>query len=249
MGKKTIRKSLNNGDVKKLKSESPDILAVIDIGSTAIRMCIAEIKDNGVIKNHESLQQSVTLGKDTFTRGSIKKSSIEECVAVLKSYRKVLEEYHIVNNNQIRVVATTAVREATNRDAFVDRIFIATGFDIEVIENLDVSRLTYLSLRSYFSAHDYSPVNTLLAIEVSGGSTELLLLKNKNVLKSHSYRLGALRLREMLGEFHAPVSSYQELMENDVDRTVNQIINEIGDVGQLEFIALGGDARFAAAEL
>jgi exopolyphosphatase/guanosine-5'-triphosphate,3'-diphosphate pyrophosphatase len=250
MGKKAIRKnSLNVADIKKLKSEVPDVMAVIDIGSTAIRMCIAEIKDNGSIKNLESLQQSVTLGKDTFTKGNIRKSSIEECVAVLKSYKKILEEYGIVHDNQVRVVATTAVREASNRDAFIDRVYIATGFDIEVIENVDVSRLTYLSLRSYFAAHQYSPGNTQLAIEVSGGSTELLLLRNNNVLKSHSYRLGALRLREMLGEFRAPVSSYQELMANDVDRTVNQILNEIGDIGQLEFIALGGDARFAAAEL
>ncbi|MEI8017474.1 MAG: exopolyphosphatase, partial [Schlesneria sp.] len=69
--------------------------AVIDVGTTSIRMAIAEIDDAGGVRHLSALSQAVSLGKDTFTRGSLEKSTIEECVRVLKSYRRVLAEYGI----------------------------------------------------------------------------------------------------------------------------------------------------------
>src|SRR5436305_5441805 len=80
--------------------------AVIDVGTTSIRMAIAEIDDDGQVHHLSSLSQAVGLGKDTFTRGSLEKSTIEECVRVLKSYRRVLAEYGIESPDQVRIVAT-----------------------------------------------------------------------------------------------------------------------------------------------
>ena len=67
--------------------------AVIDIGTSSIRMAVAEIDDARQIRLLESLSQGVTLGKDTFTKGVIEKQTIEECVRVLKLYRAKLEEF------------------------------------------------------------------------------------------------------------------------------------------------------------
>ena len=97
-------------------SEAPTLpYAVIDIGATSIRMAIAEIDAKGVVRPLENLSQAVSLGKDTFTQQRIRKSSIEDCVRVLKSYKRLMLEYNIVRPEQMRVVATSAVREATNR--------------------------------------------------------------------------------------------------------------------------------------
>src|SRR5687767_6961476 len=89
-------------------------VAVIDIGTSSIRMAIAEIQSGGGVRTLEALSQAVNLGKDTFTRGNITKSTIEDCVRVLKSYRRMLQEYQIELPDQIRCVATSAVREASN---------------------------------------------------------------------------------------------------------------------------------------
>lgn len=229
--------------------ETPKIMAVIDIGSTAVRLNIAQTRKDGTLEFLESLQQAVNLGKDTFTSGSIRRNSMEECVGALISFRRILDEYRIKDENQLRIVATTAVREASNRDTFLNRIYIAAGFDVEVIEDVDLSRLTYLSLNSYLSNHGNSWSNKLLVTEMSGGSTEVLLFEGEDVLLSRSYRIGALRLREMLGEFRSSTDSRRELMENDINRTVGQIVHEIGNNRQLSFIALGGDIRFAASRL
>ena len=104
------------------------LAAVIDIGTASVRMAIAEINSTGVVRHLETLTQAANLGKDAFIRGAISKATIEDCVRVLKSYRRILKEYQIEAADQIRVVATSAVREAANRLAFIDRIYIATGF-------------------------------------------------------------------------------------------------------------------------
>ena len=127
--------------------QEPKEVAVIDIGTSSIRMAIAEIDDFGGVRTLENLSQAVNLGKDTFTRGFIQKSTIEDCVRVLKAiYRTVLKQYQIADPNQIRVVATSAVREATNQLALLDRVYIATGIDIEPIDEVEVNRITYLSI-------------------------------------------------------------------------------------------------------
>src|SRR6266478_2960724 len=90
-------------------------VAVIDIGTSSVRMAVAEINAAGHVRQLETLAQAANLGKDAFIRGAISKSTIEECVEVLRSYRRILKEYQIENPAQVRVVATSAVREASNR--------------------------------------------------------------------------------------------------------------------------------------
>src|SRR5688572_4191251 len=87
-------------------------VAVIDIGSASIRLAIGEIAGDGSVRTLETLSQTANLGRDAFTRGTLSKQTIEECVKVLKSYRRILREYEITRADQIRVIATSAVREA-----------------------------------------------------------------------------------------------------------------------------------------
>ena len=220
-------------------------VAVIDIGSTAIRMTIAEIGPAGV-KVLDFLQQAVTLGKDTFTRGSIDKTSIEEAVKVLKAFRRILDEHQITHRGQIRAVATTAVREALNRDTFLDRVLMATGIQVDVLDEADVTRLTYLSIQPSIDADPSLSKSKAFVTEVGGGSTELLVLHRGNVLLSHTYHLGALRMRQTLESFRAAVAHQRDLMENTIQRTVEQIEQGVPKGDKINLIVLGGDARFAA---
>ena len=223
-------------------------LAVIDIGPTAIRLTIAQMTPSG-IRVLEFLQQAVSLGKDTFTSGVIAKSSIEECVQALKSFRRILNEYQVNQPGQLRAVATTAVREAENRDTFLDRIYMATGIHVEVLDEADMTRLTYLSVQAFIRADPALANSRVLITEVGGGSTELLAIEGVNVLLSQTYRLGSLRIRRSLETFRAAVTHERELMENTIQRTVDQMRQGVPRGGVLHMIALGGDTRFAADTL
>jgi exopolyphosphatase/guanosine-5'-triphosphate,3'-diphosphate pyrophosphatase len=226
-----------------------DPVAVIDIGTTSIRMAVAEIRPDGSVRTLEKLSQAVQLGKDAFTRGQISKATIEECVRVLKSYRQALHEFRITRPEQIRVVATSAIREALNRLAFIDRIYIATGLQVEPLDEAEVNRLTYLGVLPLVQGDPQLAASKVLVAEVGGGSTELLVLRQNNVMLSHTFRLGSLRLREMLAAYQAPAVKQRQIMESQIQKTVEQIREHVVMDGPIELLALGGDMRFAASQL
>jgi exopolyphosphatase / guanosine-5'-triphosphate,3'-diphosphate pyrophosphatase len=235
--------------VRPVPDPSNRTVAVIDIGATSIRMAIAEIDEGGEVRPLESLSQAVTLGKDTFTQRRIKKSSIEECVRVLKSYRRLLLEYGITRPDQMRVVATSAVREAINRLAFLDRVYIATGMEIVPLDEAEVNRITYMGIQPQLQADPRYASSRSVVVEVGGGSTEVLVVQSGNVLFSHTYRLGSLRLLEQLEKFDAPPAKQRAVMESQILRVVEQIREHVASDAPLEMIACGGDVRFAASHL
>ena len=224
-------------------------VAVIDIGTSSIRMAIAEIGPAGEIRTLETLSQAVGLGKDTFTLGSISKATMEDSVRVLKSYRRILKEYNIDQADKIRVVATSAVREAANRLAFVDRIYIATGFQVDPIDEAEVNRMTFLGIQPLVGADSNLADARVVVTEIGGGSTELLVVKKGDVDYSHTYRLGSLRLRETLEVYRAPTVKVRNIMETHIHRTVAEIAEHVAPDGRVEMIAMGGDVRFAMRHL
>ena len=223
--------------------------AVIDVGTTSIRMAIAEIDEAGGVRHLSALSQAVSLGKDTFTRGSLEKGTIEECVRVLKSYRRVLAEYGIEATDQIRVVATSAVREASNKLAFLDRVYTATGFQVVPIDEAEVNRITYLGIQPLLRLDPELADAKTVVTEVGGGSTELLQVKNADVLFAHTYRLGSLRIYQTLEAYHASQGTTRRLMATQIQRILDQILQQIPADSTQEMVALGGDMRFAARQL
>ena len=219
------------------------------MGTASVRMALAEIQPDGMVRQLETLTQAVNLGKDAFIRGAISKATIEDCVRVLNSYRRILREYQIESPQQVRVVATSAVREATNRLAFIDRIYIATGFQIEPLDEAEVIRITFLGIQPFLLSDPGLASARCVVTEVGGGSTELLLVKGGDVVYSHTYRLGSLRLRETLEALRAPTLKVRTIMESHIHRTVEEIADHVSRDGQIELIAMGGDVRFAVRQL
>lgn len=238
---------LNTPDISHIDtSVSP--VAVIDIGATSIRMAIGEITEQGQVRTLESLSQAVSLGMDTFSDRRIRKPTIESCVRVIRSYRKILEEYGITEPERIRVVATSAVREASNRLAFIDRVYIATSLQVEPIDEAEVNRVTYLGVQPHLQRDSLADVRTIVT-EVGGGSTELLLVHQGNVLLADTYRLGSLRLRKSLEGYNASPEKVRRIMENQIQRVVDEVRENVVGEGAVNMIGLGGDMRFAAAHL
>src|SRR5262245_20621218 len=113
------------------ETTSKEAVAVIDIGSSAIRMVIAEIGPKQSVRYLENVQKPVPFGKDVFTTGRLSPAAIRQGIEILNNYKQMLETYTV---QRMHAIATNAVREAANRDNFIDQVFVRTGFDIEVIE-------------------------------------------------------------------------------------------------------------------
>ncbi len=225
------------------------VLAVIDVGSTSVRMKIAQVHADGRIDTLETLQQTISIGKDTFTQREISRETIELCVKALRSFALKLREYGLDPARQLRAVATTAVREALNSQAFLDRIFIATGIEVEVLDEAEVARLTYHAAQSLIDQRPNWADSPTLVAEVGGGSTELLVLRGKTIEAARTFRVGSLRMREALETYRAPVGRHRQIMRNQAQRMVNQFRQEADLDGPIRLAVMGGDARFAAAHL
>ena len=230
-------------------THEPRLLAVIDIGATSVRMLIAELSTDGVPHTVESLAQAVNLGKDSFIVGKISRETIEDCVHVLKTYRSKLQEYGIEQLDQIRVVATSAVQEAQNSASFKDRIFIATGFNIDPFDEAELHRVTYLGIQPYLEQFPALLQGQTVICEVGGGSTELIVLQQAQVAFAKTFRLGALRLIKTLEAFRAPLVQSRQLMETQIDKTIFPLLENIDQQQTTEIVTMGGEMRLAASRI
>jgi exopolyphosphatase/guanosine-5'-triphosphate,3'-diphosphate pyrophosphatase len=229
----------------------PRRVAVVDIGTTSIRMSIAEISGAGKIRTLETLYQAVSLGRDTFTTGGIASGTIEESVRILRSYRQLLEQYEVVSPDQIRVVATSAVHESSNQLHFIDRVYIATGLQVEPLDDAEANRFAFLAVQPVLEEHPELRAGRTLMTEVGGGNTETLLFQEGNVILAHTYRLGSVRLRQTLQAHRTSSTKLRKMMESEISRAIEQVAREVGGRGEgpLRLLALGGDVRFAISHL
>ncbi len=228
---------------------SPRPVAVIDIGATSVRMAVAEISSSGDVRKLDTLVQPLDLGREAFATRRLSRKSIERAAEILRRYRRALREYGITSQQDVRVVATSAVREAINRLAFIDRVYIATGLEVEPLEEAEVNRITYMGIIPYLAACDDLRSGKSVVVEVGGGSTELLVVRGGNVLHSESYRLGSVRLLQTLDNARATMGRRRELLETHIRRTLNRMAEQVRADVPLHLVAIGGDIRFAARRL
>jgi len=231
------------------EKQSIRLVAVIDIGATSIRMSVAEITPDGEFRTLDTLVQAVDLGREAFDTRRISRATIERSVNILRRYQRVLREYGIKSASHIRVVATSAVREATNRLAFTDRVFIATGLIVEVIDEAEVNRVTFMGVNPHLEQDETLRAARSIVIEVGGGSTELLVMRDGNMLLSDTFRLGALRLVQSLESLNSTTSRRRQLMEYQIGRIIDRISETVADEPDTRLIAIGGDIRFAARQI
>jgi exopolyphosphatase / guanosine-5'-triphosphate,3'-diphosphate pyrophosphatase len=241
--------------VKKVIPKMPppqpdDLFAVIELGSTSVRMIIAQVQKHHVTRILDSLQQAISLGRDTFTTGTIGRRTTEACVSAIQSFTRVLAEYGLqAGTDRVRTVASSAVREATNRDVFLDRILIATGIEVMVLEEAEINRLTYRAVRPVLGKRTSFKKTDTLVIEIGGGSTETLMFHRGKVTSAHIYKLGSLRLSQSLDDVAVSRQRIWQMMSHTIDQTAEQIRTAISPTRSLGILALGADIRFAATVL
>jgi exopolyphosphatase/guanosine-5'-triphosphate,3'-diphosphate pyrophosphatase len=232
-------------------SQSPEappakIVAAIDIGSNLLRMVIAEVLPDGQIEVIERLQRAVRLGQDTFRRGRLGAQSMRAAVDVLKDFSKLLKLYHV---EKVRAVATSAVREAGNADTFLDRVFMACGLHVEVIDTTEESRLTVSAVRPLLSqALDDGQQEALIA-DVGGGSTLLTVLHGGEIVTSQSLRLGSIRLQELLDTSDESPERSADLLQYHISNVISTLQAPLALEEVSLFVGLGGDARFVARQV
>ncbi|HXF59810.1 MAG TPA: HD domain-containing protein [Candidatus Saccharimonadales bacterium] len=225
---------------------APPVLSVIDVGSSGVRMLLAELKPDGAVRILEDVQKPLALGRETFRTGTLSAASIQKAVNILRQYRSMMDSYGVTHT---RAVATSAVRAALNRDTFVDRVFLATGIEVEVIEGSQETLLTFAAVQRALAARpDFTKEDSLM-FELGAGSTEWALVRGGDVAGSLTYDLGTLRMRDLLRAEGTDRRAVTRLIQHNVREMMNEVRRTLPFEKVANLIAIGPEARFAARSL
>jgi exopolyphosphatase/guanosine-5'-triphosphate,3'-diphosphate pyrophosphatase len=220
-------------------------MGAIDIGSSAIRMDIAEVRPDGSLRLLDSLKKGVQLGRDVFSDGHLSEETVRAACTVLRDFKSVMDSYGVA---RYRAVATSAVRESTNSDTFLDRVLMSTGLDVDVIDGSEENRLTLSGVLESLRGRPELDDGKALLVEIGGGSSDVTLLSGGEPLQSGNFPLGSIRLRAGLTQ-SGTHEQHIRLLKRQITNILTNIKRSIPMKETIHYIAVGGDVRFAARAL
>ena len=228
------------------RKENARTVAAIDIGANSVRMEVAEVLPDGDIEVLERMAKATYLGHDSFRRQSLSPKTMRAVLNILREFQRTIQVYGCA---PVRAVATSAIREASNRFLFLDRVSMSVGFDVEVIDVSEESRLTVSAVRQSMGAELAKGRGLTLIAEVGGGNTVLTVLQEGEIEASQSVPLGSIRLQEALSTSNDPPEQVAEIMQNQISNVISTIQTTLPLKRVTKFIATGGDVRFAANQV
>lgn len=206
-------------------------LGIIDIGSNSIRLVIVQIRTNGSFKIMDELKESVRLGEKTNGADVLNHNKIAAAIDTLKMFRNLCDALDV---QEMICVATEAVRRASNQSALLELVQEQLGLTIRVISGMEEAYYDY-----------FGAVNTLnlpdgIIMDIGGSSTELILVKNKQLEKSVSLPFGAITLAQMF-QMENRVS---EQNRKGLQRFLLEHFSQIDWIrGEWQLIGIGGSFR------
>src|SRR5215470_8192851 len=159
--------------------------AAIDIGSNSVRLKVARLVGHRLREIVED-REVTRLGESVFRTGFLSPEAMESTIKVLRRFHRTVQRE---GADVVRVVATSALRDARNSRAFLEWVRSATGWDIEIISGLEEARLIHLGL-SQLRVN----VSPIVMIDLGGGSCELTISSRNHIRDTISLPLGAVRL-------------------------------------------------------
>ncbi|GAC1648607.1 MAG: Ppx/GppA phosphatase family protein [Acidobacteriaceae bacterium] len=215
------------------------VLAAVDIGSNSVRLKIAKLNRSKLQTLHED-REVTRLGEGVFRDGTLSLSSIANTVAVLERFRRACKQHKV---DHIRVVATSATRDAKNARELSEWIFRATGWKLEIISGLEEGRLIHLGVM----ANSRIPAKRVLFFDLGGGSCEITLTEDSHIRQVFSLPLGAVRLTQQFVLRDPPTSPEIRRMQDYVREELSRIADQVREARPQITIATSGTAAALGA--
>lgn len=221
-----------------MKNKEYKLAAAIDVGSNYIRMCIAQIFQNGQLEIIEDLSKSTNIGRDTFSKGRISVETINEVCDSLKGLAQVMKEYKI---KHYIAVATTGIREAENQEYIIEQIRVKTGIEVEVINSVQERFYTFKALRARALNPEHMNSKSTLIVNITSGGIDVSVY-DKEALKFTEYvKIGSLRLREQLSDLEKVTYNFSDIIKEFTESKIHFIKDAIAAMNIKTLIGLGGE--------
>ncbi|WP_312884108.1 MULTISPECIES: Ppx/GppA phosphatase family protein [unclassified Arthrobacter] len=193
--------------------------AAIDCGTNSIRLLIADVADDGrTLTDVVRLMRVVRLGEGVDTTGRLSDAALERTFAAAREYAGLIDLH---GADRIRFVATSATRDAANRDEFAAGIHDLLGVHPEVVSGEEEAALSFDGALSVLPAAGSAGDDSLvLVVDLGGGSTEFVVGNAAGVTASTSMDMGCVRFTERYLASDPPTAAEITTMENEVQRLI-----------------------------
>ena len=197
-------------------------LAAIDIGSNAARLLISDVTTNSGKPEFNKInlvRVPLRLGFDVFAGREIPAEKTDMIIHTIKAYQHLCRAYQV---DHLKAAATSAMRDAINARAVIDRVLEETGIGIEVISGSSEATLIYEN----HIAENLDKEHAYLYIDVGGGSTELTFFAGNKLIFSSSFNIGTIRLLK-----DQVTDEQWETMKEYIKRETRHYIDQIIAIG------------------
>ena len=188
--------------------------AAVDIGSNSVRLEIAKTNGGRLQKLHED-REVTRLGESVFRSGSFSPEAMEHTIVVLRRFHRAVQQFAA---DRVRVVATSATRNARNAEVFRELVHAATGWRLEVISGLEEGRLIHLGVMSGTRLS----ASAALLVDLGGGSCELTFSRDHHIEQMVSLPVGAVRLTQEFLQHDPPkrkeLSRMRQFIQEELGR-------------------------------
>lgn len=194
------------------------ILSAIDIGSNAFRILISK-KIEGHFLEIKKFRAPVRLGHDVFENGTISQKTIQDALETFHQFASLHKKYKV---DKYRAVATSALREAKNRNEFIEVVYKNTGIRIELIDGIEEAQIIFESINREVPLDQKKAV----LIDIGGGSVEISITSNSRLISSESFPLGTVRILEEMKKRKLQESQLKILIGDFVPMMTNFITEQ-----------------------
>ena len=198
-----------------MKSVKRTVLAVVDLGSNAVRLQIAQVDQRGRTSVLAEDRAAVRLGEQVFRTGRLSEAAIDRTGAALERFAKLAQR---AGASAVRAVATSAVREASNRAQLIRQIRSQTGIAVEVISGAEEARLICLGVL----LGEPTAARALL-LDIGGGSSEIISARGEEPEEAFSLQLGSVRLTEFFVRNDPLTRKEARLLDEAIQDAVGQV--------------------------
>lgn len=204
--------------------------AAIDIGSNAVRLLIKSIDREAVqekkFKKVMMLRVPLRLGFDVFSIGELSEKKVDKLRRLMKAFRQLMKIYDV---DDYRACATSAMRDARNGRMIIKKIEKDTGIRIEIIDGQEEARMIY---NNHIECME-DRLGNYMYVDVGGGSTEINLLTNGELVWSVSYNIGTVRMLSNAVKEGTWQQMEEELMKVTEGVAAINIIGSGGNINKL----------------
>ncbi len=215
-------------------------LAGIDIGTLTCRLLIADLPATGPLKELHAERRILRLGEGVDQSKRLKREAMDRVAHCLREWRDIIDGYQV---HALTVVATSAVRDARNRQEFVDRVKSETGLDVEILTGEEEARQTMLGIRSGLP----TGITNVLALDIGGGSTEFIFARQGQAPIVRSIDIGVVRLSERLLHHDPPTREEIEQARAWISRETADVLAAVPRSLDVTFVGTAGTITSLAA--